>query len=307
MLFFLALICCLKPKKESSQPYLRLIRFHQPVGTLLTMWPGIWSLGLGGPGILPPAGLVAVFAGGAFLVRSAGCVINDMADKKFDAGVARTSSRPLATGELTTSDAIITASVCLAGASTTLLVLNDLTRVLAVASLAPICAYPFMKRITWWPQAFLGLTFNWGALMGYAATHNAVSWSSFLLYAGCACWTVSYDTVYAHQDKADDARLGIRSTALVDDKTGNRIPIVFSLAGGAFWCSSLALEYGAWMGTLAALPPAALSLWLAIQSKRDHGKWFRRNHWVGPLMMMSIISCNWFLEASRSISMWSVP
>jgi 4-hydroxybenzoate polyprenyltransferase len=158
--------------------------------------------------------LLAVFALGAVVMRGAGCIVNDIIDRDLDKYVERTRARPLASGAVTVTQAGVLLFLLLCTALCIALAMNRFVLVLAALSLVFVASYPFMKRITWWPQAFLGITFNWGALMGWAAVKGDIELPAVLLYAGCVFWTLGYDTIYAHQDKADDVKIGIKSTAL---------------------------------------------------------------------------------------------
>jgi 4-hydroxybenzoate polyprenyltransferase len=198
---------------DRLSPYLRLMRLHQPVGIWLLLWPCWWSLTLASGGA-PSLMLMACFGLGAILMRSAGCIINDMADREFDRQVERTRTRPLASGELTMMQASLLMAVLLGLSACIAYYLGMIVVLWAALSLIPVVIYPFMKRISWWPQLFLGLTFNWGALMGWAAVRGQVEWPAVALYIGGIFWTLGYDTIYAHQDKEDDAKIGVKSTAL---------------------------------------------------------------------------------------------
>lgn len=224
-----------------SSPYLRLMRLHQPVGIWLLLWPCWWSVTLASDHV-PYTRMLALFALGAIVMRSAGCIINDMADRDFDRQVERTRTRPLASGELTMTQAGVLLAALLACGAIIAAMLGKAVFLWAVLSLAPVTAYPFMKRISWWPQLFLGLTFNWGALMGWAAVRGTVELPALLLYAGGVFWTLGYDTIYAHQDKNDDARIGVKSTALrLGMKTKRAVGAFYLLAtllwGLAAWTS----------------------------------------------------------------------
>ena len=205
------------------RPYFRLARLDRPIGTWLLLFPCWWSLALAArPGGWPDLWLIILFGIGALVMRSAGCIVNDMVDRDIDAKVARTATRPLASGQLNLTQAYGFLGLLLAIGLVILLQLSPTAIWLGVASLILVVTYPFMKRVTWWPQAFLGLTFNWGALMGWAAVRDEVAWPAVLLYAAGFFWTLSYDTIYAHQDKADDLLVGVKSTALrlgTDTKT----------------------------------------------------------------------------------------
>ena len=197
-------------------PYLRLARVDRPFGTWLLLLPGLWSLALAAESLAEPRlwGYALLFAVGAFLMRSAGCVINDLADRRIDAQVARTRERPLASGALKPRQALGFLALLLLPALVILLQFNWFAVALGAASLLLVVPYPFMKRITYWPQLWLGLTFNWGALLGWAAVRGDLGWPAVLLYLGGIAWTLGYDTIYAHSDKEDDLLVGVKSTAL---------------------------------------------------------------------------------------------
>lgn len=221
------------------RPYARLARLDRPIGTWLLLFPGWWAIALAAaPGTVPDWRLLALFAIGALVMRGAGCTINDIVDRDFDARVARTRTRPIPAGEVSVRQAVAFLGLqCLIG----LLILLRLTPtaiMLGVGVLALIVAYPFMKRVTWWPQLFLGLTFNWGAVLGWAAVSDGVPPAALLLYAGGIAWTLGYDTIYAHQDKEDDAIVGVRSTArLFGENTKSWLA---GLYGGALMLFALA-------------------------------------------------------------------
>lgn len=184
------------------RPYMHLARADKPIGTFLLYWPCCWSIAMAAPvGQLPDLPLLATFGLGSLIMRSAGCTINDMWDRDFDGKVARTKTRPLAAGLLTQRQALGFLGAELTAGLAVLLTLNDFAIVLGAASMPLVIAYPLMKRFTHWPQLILGLTFNWGALLGWAAVHGSCDWSVVLpLYSSGVCWTIVYDTIYAHQD-----------------------------------------------------------------------------------------------------------
>ncbi|KAK2837923.1 hypothetical protein Q5P01_015135 [Channa striata] len=198
------------------QPYLRLMRLDKPIGTWLLYLPCTWSIALAAdPGCLPHLGMLTLFGTGALLMRGAGCTINDMWDKDFDKKVSRTATRPIASGEISQKQALVFLGGQLSLALGILLCLNYYSIALGAASLSLVVTYPLMKRITYWPQFVLGLTFNWGALLGWAAVKGSCDWSVCLpLYFSGVMWTLIYDTIYAHQDKEDDVKIGVKSTAL---------------------------------------------------------------------------------------------
>ncbi|HEV7158600.1 MAG TPA: 4-hydroxybenzoate octaprenyltransferase [Caulobacteraceae bacterium] len=262
------------------RPWLRLGRFDRPTGIWLLMLPGWQGVALhdAAHGRWPNPGLLALFALGAALMRAAGCAYNDIVDKDLDAKVARTAARPVASGAIGVGPAAAFAIACALGGLFILLQLNLMSLFLGVASLVLIAAYPFMKRLTWWPQAWLGLTFNWGILLGWAAAEGgapgiqalalaARAWSSginlilyttplpaaaFLLYASAALWTVGYDTIYAVQDLEDDALAGVKSSA-------RRLGAATQPAVFGFYAASLILAFLAWRA--AGLGIGFLPLW----------------------------------------------
>ena len=199
---------------ERLRPYVHLARFDRPIGTWLLLLPSWWALAMTGTP-WPDWSLVALFAIGAVLMRGAGCVVNDLTDRDFDAQVARTADRPLASGRVSVRAAGAFLGLLLALSLIILLRFNPFAIVVGAASLVLIVTYPWCKRFTYWPQAFLGLTFNWGALLGWAAARGTLDSAAIVLYAAGFFWTLGYDTIYAHQDKDDDALVGIKSTALL--------------------------------------------------------------------------------------------
>ncbi|MCE9648688.1 MAG: 4-hydroxybenzoate octaprenyltransferase [Parvibaculum sp.] len=196
-----------------ARPYMRLARLDRPIGTWLLLLPGWWAIALAADG-WPDLRLMLLFAVGAIVMRGAGCTFNDIVDRDFDGRVERTRLRPIPSGAISVKAAWAFLVVqCLVGLCV-LLSLPMTAIALGFASLALIAIYPFMKRITYWPQFVLGLAFNWGALMGYAAARDTLALAPVLLYLGAIAWTIGYDTIYAHQDKDDDALIGVKSTAL---------------------------------------------------------------------------------------------
>lgn len=213
------ILCTVEKEKVSSwidktpvrlQPYLHLSRADKQVGTMLLLWPCIWSTALAAPvGEMPDLLLMGKFAVGAVVMRSAGCIINDLWDKDFDKHVERTKTRPLASGEITVPKALGYLGLNLAAGLTVLVSLNTNSILLGFCSMPLVIAYPLMKRITYAPQFVLGLTFNWGALIGWTAVHGSCSWEHVLpLYGAGVCWTLVYDTLYGYQDRKDDKKLG---------------------------------------------------------------------------------------------------
>jgi len=202
------------------RPYLYLTRIDKPIGTMLLFLPCTWSITMASYALhtswVTPLTYLSLFGTGALIMRGAGCTINDLWDRKLDKAVERTKERPLARGDITTSQAFTFLGLQLSAGLGVLVQLNWYSILLGASSLSVVSIYPFMKRITHWPQAVLGLAFNWGALLGWSAVAGTVDWGVCLpLYAGGICWTLVYDTLYAHQDKTDDITVGIRSTALL--------------------------------------------------------------------------------------------
>jgi 4-hydroxybenzoate polyprenyltransferase len=215
------------------RPYLKLIRADRPIGTWLLLIPCLWSVtmasdvaGLG----LPNPWYIALFAIGSFVMRGAGCVINDLWDRDIDARVARTATRPIASGEISVRAGLIFLISLLLVGLVVLLQFNLSAITLGIASLGLVATYPLMKRVTYWPQAFLGLTFNWGALLAWAAVQGNVGEVALMIYVACIFWTLGYDTIYGHQDKEDDIHVGVKSSSIkLGDKTK---PFVMAMYAG---------------------------------------------------------------------------
>ena len=199
-----------------SKPFYELARYDKPIGFLLLMWPCLWSYAAASSFIDKPLDLfyVILFIIGSIVMRGAGCTWNDYLDKHYDAKVERTKNRPLAANKISENKALIFLFIQLVIGFLILIQFNKLTILIGIFSIIPITIYPLMKRITWWPQLFLGITFNWGALLGWTAMTNNISIYSIVLYIGCVFWTIGYDTIYAHQDKIDDDFLGLKSSAV---------------------------------------------------------------------------------------------
>ena len=198
---------------KALRPYLRLARMDRPIGTWLLLLPCWWATALASSSWPDPLFLV-LFAVGALVMRGAGCTVNDIADRDFDKKVARTAGRPIASGQVSVLQALIFLGLQLAVGLAILMQFNSYTVILGASSLVLVAIYPFAKRVTYWPQLVLGLTFNWGALVGWTAVTGQLAEPAILLYAAGVMWTLGYDTIYAHQDKEDDVLVGIKSTAL---------------------------------------------------------------------------------------------
>jgi 4-hydroxybenzoate polyprenyltransferase len=276
-----------------AEPYARLARLDRPIGTWLLLFPAWWGIALAGPRWPDPV-LLLLFAVGAVVMRGAGCTLNDIADRRYDAMVARTRLRPLPSGRVSVKQAILFMLAQLALGAAILFSLNRVSIGLGLAVLGLIGTYPLMKRITWWPQLFLGLNFNWGALIGWTAVTGHLAWPPLVFYLGGICWTLGYDTIYAHQDKEDDARIGVKSAALaLADRTR---PFLFACyaATAALWGISGAAA-GLGVAFYLALAAAAVQLaWQAARVDTDDpadclGK-FRSNRLVGWLILGGIVA-----------------
>jgi 4-hydroxybenzoate polyprenyltransferase len=271
------------------RPYALLMRLDRPIGAWLLFVPGLWGIVLGGGW---DTRLILLFAVGAVVMRGAGCVVNDLWDRDLDRRVARTAGRPLASGAVTPRQALVfLAGLCLVGLAI-LVQLNGPAIVLGVASLALIVVYPLMKRVTWWPQAMLGITFGWGAPMGYVAATGGFDAAGAALYAASFFWILGYDTIYAHQDREDDALVGIRSTA----RLFGHATRPFLLACYGLMLTLLALAGGlagaAWPFFLWLAAPALLLAWqvatLDIADPVGCLRRFRLNREVGLLVGLAI-------------------
>ena len=281
------------------QPWLKLGRFDRPAGIWLLMLPGWQGVALAGAmaGRLPDLLLLAKFLVGAALMRAAGCAFNDVVDRDIDAKVARTAMRPVASGQISVKQAWAFIVVCSLISLGILLTMPPLAIGLGAASLLLVAGYPFMKRITWWPQAWLGLTFNWGALLGFAAVTGEMSWAAVLLYASGLFWTLGYDTIYAIQDLEDDALIGVKSSTRRLGSAVQKGVLGFYVA-----CFALALA-AAWAGGLGPLflPPAALfGMHLSRQAARvdiDNGPLalalFKSNSLAGLLLFLALAAGSW--------------
>ena len=275
------------------RPYLRLMRLDRPVGIWVLLTPCLWSLTLAGEGG-PDLRLVLLFAVGAVVMRGAGCVINDIADREFDAQVARTATRPLPAGDITVTQAVLFLILLLAVGLLVLTQFNSFAVVVGGCSLALVIPYPFMKRITYWPQAWLGLTFNWGALVGWAAVSEGLEAPALLLYCAGIFWTLGYDTIYAHADKADDLAAGVKSAAL---KLGEKTkPAVWGFYGLALLLIGVAGHMAGLSWAFSALLPlAGLQLvWqiatVDLEDGQDCLAKFRSNRDFGLIVFAAIVA-----------------
>jgi 4-hydroxybenzoate polyprenyltransferase len=274
-------------------PYIRLARLDRPIGTWLLLFPGWWAIAMAA-GFWPDGRLVALFAIGAVVMRGAGCTFNDIVDRDFDAAVARTRTRPIPSGAVGLRGAVAFLALQLAIGAAVLFSLDTLAIELGLLVLLLIATYPFMKRITYWPQFFLGLNFNWGALLGWAAATGAIATPALLLYAGGICWTLGYDTIYAHQDKEDDVLIGVKSSALALGAATRPALFVFYAAALALWAASAIAAGLAWpiwiVLALVALHLAWQAATLGIDDPADCLAKFRANRWIGWLMLLGIVA-----------------
>ena len=276
-----------------TRPYLKLARYDRPTGIWLLLLPCLWAIAAASVTAAEGIGLTLLFGVGATVMRGAGCTLNDILDRDLDAQVERTRGRPLPSGQIAVWQAVLFLIIQLALGLVILLQLNHTAIALGVASLALVGTYPLMKRVTWWPQAFLGLTFNWGALMGWAAATGHIGLPSIPLYAAGFFWTLVYDTIYAHQDARDDAQAGVKSTA-------RRFGAFSRLWLVEFAAAMLALLYlagilaGMGAGFRLMLIPVGLHLaWLLAfwhpDDPRDCLARFKASRWTGTLVLLALV------------------
>ncbi len=279
------------------RPYARLARFDRPIGSWLLVFPCWWSLSLAehaNGAVYPSIWFVILFWIGATAMRGAGCTYNDIVDRNIDAGVARTRGRPIPSGEVSAkAAAAFMVLLCLIGL-VVLLQFNKYTVVLGASSLLLVAIYPFMKRITNWPQLVLGLTFKWGALVGWTAVRGVLEWPAILLYAGCITWTIGYDTLYAHQDKEDDLSLGLGSTALrFGDQTKVWVSGLYAFAIAMWALAAWMAGVGA-IGMIALAGAAAHMAWqvttLDISDPVNCVKRFKSNRDLGWLIFAGFVA-----------------
>jgi len=282
------------------QPYLRLMRLDRPIGTWLLYWPCVFGLMLGATAADRPFTslrdwwLIVLFGIGSIVMRGAGCTFNDIVDRDIDAKVARTRGRPIPSGAVSVQHAwLFLAGQCAVGLLI-LLQLNWLSIALGVASLLLVAGYPFMKRITWWPQAWLGLTFNWGALLGFAAQTGRIDLADVMLYAGLFFWTLGYDTIYAHQDKEDDALIGVRSTALLLGDRSKEWILGFYAVAFTLVLASGFTDHAGWPFAFVMLAAGGHFLWqvrsLNIADSEKCLKLFRSNRDAGALIAVAFLA-----------------
>ncbi|MEA3404648.1 MAG: 4-hydroxybenzoate octaprenyltransferase [Pseudomonadota bacterium] len=274
------------------QAYIALTRLDRPVGIYLVLWPALWALWLASSGF-PDLWILFIFVFGAILMRSAGCVINDYADRNFDGQVERTCNRPLATGVLSSKEALLFFSVLCLIAFGLVFTLNSLTVWLSFGAVFLAALYPFMKRHTHWPQAFLGAAFAWAIPMGFAAVLNDVPWQVWPIFAATMVWSLVYDTAYAVGDMEDDLKVGIKSTAILfaDHLVAWTALFQVIMIGLLVWVGQL-FE----LGLSFYFSLVIVSTWFLYDlkrlSKKDSDlafKVFLQNHWIGLIILLGIV------------------
>jgi 4-hydroxybenzoate polyprenyltransferase len=286
------------------RPWLQLMRLDRPIGTWLLYWPCVFGLVLGAAAEerrfteWRDFEYLVLFGIGSLVMRGAGCTFNDIIDRKIDAAVARTRGRPIASGAISVTQALVfLAAQCLVGLLI-LLQLNWFSVFLGASSLLLVAAYPFMKRITWWPQAWLGLTFNWGALLGFTAQTARIDVAVLMLYAGLFFWTLGYDTIYAHQDKDDDALVGVKSTARLFGTDSKKWILRFYAAGFTLMLAAGFAEHSGWPFGFVMLAAGAHLLWqvraLNIDDADNCLTVFRSNRETGALIAAAFAIASWF-------------
>ena len=278
------------------RPYARLMRLDRPIGTWLLLLPCWWGVAMAGGGV-PDLFYMFLFAVGAIIMRGAGCTINDIFDRDLDAQVERTRTRPLASGEIQLWQAIVFVGCLLVLGLSILFFFNRATIFVGVLSLLLVFSYPQMKRITWWPQLFLGLTFNWGLLVGWMAVRGSIGATVAMMYIAGILWTLAYDTIYAHQDKEDDVLVGIKSTALLFGDQSRLwvgvfygLSLLFMVLAGSL--NDMGMGYFAGLGAAALLVIYHLLAW-KMDEPKDCLRRFCANRDVGLIILAAIILGKW--------------
>lgn len=272
--------------------YWRLMRFDKPIGIFLLLWPTLWALWLASGG-MPPVKILAIFVAGTVIMRAAGCIINDFADRHIDHQVSRTRNRPLATGVIPVRHALYLFFILCSGAGLLTLFLNPKSRALAIVGLLLTGIYPLTKRFTHWPQAFLGLAFAWGIPMAFAAVQNHVPPIGWWLFGITGLWVMAYDTLYAMTDRADDLRIGVKSTAVLFGHYDRLIIAglqVSTLLGLACISQSMQLNVGFYVGWTIAASLVIYQQYLIRQ--RQESACFRaflNNHWFGLAIFIGFV------------------
>src|SRR3974390_2225242 len=283
-----------------TRPYLRLSRLDRPIGSWLLLMPCWWAAALAAGGAHSLAGLplvIGLFLLGAFAMRGAGCTWNDITDRDLDAMVERTRSRPLPAGQVSVPQAFVFLAVQALIGLAVLLQFNRFAVATGIASLAIVAVYPFMKRITWWPQVVLGLAFSWGALMGFAVILGRIDAVALALYAGSIAWVIGYDTIYAHQDAEDDALIGVKSTArLFGQRTRQALVAFYALAVALIGCA-IWLAGGGWPAWFGLVAFAAHLAWQIARLKIGDPvlclRVFKSNRDAGLLLFAGLLVNAW--------------
>jgi len=275
--------------------FLKLMRLHQPTGIWLLLWPCWWSIAMATQKPMPDIYLLSVFAIGAVIMRSAGCIINDIIDREIDKKVERTKNRPLASGMLSLKNALWLLVLLLTVAAIILISLNNIAIIAAILAFIPVLIYPYMKRIMPWPQIFLGFTFNAGAIVGWAAATETITYPALAIYLAGFFWTLGYDTIYAHQDRLHDEKIGVKSSAVsMRDKTKIFLSIFYLImiillmfAGSMVFHGHNLIYYSGLMLALVHL------LWqikaLDINNPADCMKKFKSNASFGWIIFLGIL------------------
>ncbi|WP_435946548.1 4-hydroxybenzoate octaprenyltransferase [Dryocola sp. BD586] len=275
------------------QAYMRLMRLDKPIGSLLLLWPTLWALWLATPGV-PPLKILAIFIAGVWMMRAAGCVVNDYADRKFDGHVKRTAHRPLPSGAVNEKEARVLFVLLVLLSFLLVLMLNTMTILLSVAALALAWTYPFMKRYTHLPQVVLGAAFGWSIPMAFAAVSESVPLSCWLMFLANICWAVAYDTQYAMVDRDDDLKIGIKSTAILFGRYDKLIigilqVVVMALMALIGWLNGLGGAFYCAIGLAGALFIYQQRL-IAGRDRDACFKAFLNNNYVGLVLFIGLAS-----------------
>jgi len=282
------------PPRLSWSAISRLIRLQSQTGTWLLMFPTLWSLVLAARG-MPPLHLIAIFITGSFVMRSAGVVLNDLADRSFDQHVTRTRVRPLASGELSATHALLVIGLFLSLAGMLVLLLDPFTILLSPIAILLACLYPFAKRVIHLPQAILGIAFGWGTIMAWTASRGAIEAPAWCLFAATVCWAIGYDTIYALQDREDDRRIGVRSSALLFGSS------TWIAVGTVFFAMLLLLGLAGWLAHISWIyytTLAAIGVWCLRQALQLRGTMpaptafhmFQQHVWVGAAVLIGMVA-----------------
>ena len=282
--------------RQKYMAFMRLMRLDKPIGMLLLLWPTLWAVWIAANG-QPSVSIIFIFVAGTILTRSAGCILNDLADRGFDGHVARTKDRPLVTGEVTVKEAITLAGICFFLAFLLILGLSALTLMLAVIAVLLAASYPFMKRIISIPQAYLGLAFSFGIPMSYAAIQNALPMTAWILFAGSCFWAIAYDTEYAMVDRDDDIHIGIKTSAITFGQADTlAVVICYGIMQVCLIWVGVRIDAGLfyYLGLIVALLMMAYHYFLI--RKRVPEKCFKaflHNAWVGAAIFIGIVADYW--------------